>query len=104
MLSHSVVSDSLHLFGLWPIGLLCLLDFSGKNTAVDCHALLQGIFLTEGSNPHLLHLLHWQACSLPPAPPTKKLSSFSWRMVLEINIWVLGMPVATGVWTWLEKL
>ena len=25
-------------------------------------------------------------------------------MVLEINIWVLGMPIATGVWTWLEKL
>ena len=23
-----------------------------------CHALLQGIFLTQGLNPHLLHLLH----------------------------------------------
>ena len=27
-----------------------------------CHSLLQGIFLTEGSNPSLLH---WQADSLP---------------------------------------
>ena len=27
----------------------------GKNTRVDCHALLQGIFPTEGSNPGLLH-------------------------------------------------
>ena len=27
-----------------------------------------GIFLTQGSNPHLLALLHWQAGSLPPAP------------------------------------
>ena len=27
--------------------------------------LLQGIFLTQGSNPHLLCLLHWQAGSLP---------------------------------------
>ena len=27
--------------------------------------LLQGIFPTQGSNPHLLHLLHWQADSLP---------------------------------------
>ena len=27
--------------------------------------LTQGIFLTQGSNPHLLHLLHWQADSLP---------------------------------------
>ena len=25
---------------------------------------LQGIFLTQGSNPGLLHLLHWQADSL----------------------------------------
>ena len=26
----------------------------GKNTGVGCHALLQGIFPTQGSNPHLL--------------------------------------------------
>ena len=32
---------------------------------MSCHALLQEIFLTQGSNPHLLHLLHWQAGSLP---------------------------------------
>ena len=29
---------------------------------MGCHFLLQGIFLTQGSNPHLLH---WQAGSLP---------------------------------------
>ena len=39
----------------------CLQDFSGKVTRVGCHTLLQGIFLTQGSNPHLLH---WQADSL----------------------------------------
>ena len=27
----------------------------GKNTAVSCHALLQGIFLTQGLNPGLPH-------------------------------------------------
>ena len=27
----------------------------GKNTGVDYHFLLQGIFLIQGSNPHLLH-------------------------------------------------
>ena len=27
----------------------------GKNTGVDCHFLLQGIFPTQGSNPGLLH-------------------------------------------------
>ena len=33
----------------------------GKNTGVGCHALLQGIFLTQGSNPWFLCLLNWQA-------------------------------------------
>ena len=35
------------------------------------HALLQGIFLTQGSNPRLLYLLHWQVGSLPLVPPGK---------------------------------
>ena len=38
---------------------------SGKNTGVGCHFLHQGIFLTQGSNPHLLQLLHYQVDSLP---------------------------------------
>ena len=32
---------------------------------VSCHFLLQGIFPTQGPNPHLLCLLHWQVGSLP---------------------------------------
>ena len=32
-------------------------DSPGKNTGVGCHALLQGIFLTQGSNPGILSLL-----------------------------------------------
>ena len=31
----------------------------------------RGIFLTQGLNPHILSLLHWQAVSLPLAPPGK---------------------------------
>ena len=31
----------------------------------------QGIFPTQGSNPHLICLLHWQATALPLAPPGK---------------------------------
>ena len=34
-------------------------DSPGENTGVGCHFLLQGIFLTQGSNPRLLCLLHW---------------------------------------------
>ena len=44
-------------------------DFPGKNTGVSCHALLQGIFPIQGSNLHLLSLLHWQLGSLPLVPP-----------------------------------
>ena len=40
--------------GLKPAGLLCPWNSPGKNTEVG-HALLQGIFLTQGSNPALLH-------------------------------------------------
>ena len=32
---------------------------------MGCYFLLQGIFPTQGSNPHHLCLLHWQAASLP---------------------------------------
>ena len=46
-------------------------DSPGKNTGVGCHFLLQGIFPTQESNPHLLCFLHWQARSLPLAPPGK---------------------------------
>ena len=38
---------------------------------VGSHALLQGIFPTQGSNPRVLCLLHWLADSLPLAPPGK---------------------------------
>ena len=51
----------------WTVAtrLLCPWDSPGKNTGVGGHSLLQGIFPTQGSNPSLLHLLLWQADSLP---------------------------------------
>ena len=38
-----------------PPGSLVHGDSPGKNTRVSCHALLQGIFPTQESNPGLLH-------------------------------------------------
>ena len=58
--SLSVLS-SLRPHGLQPARVLCSWDFPGKNTGVGCHFLLQGIFLTQGMNLHLLRLLHCQA-------------------------------------------
>ena len=40
-------------------------DSPGKNTGVNGHALLQGIFPIQGSNLFLSHLPHWQMGSLP---------------------------------------
>ena len=45
-------------------GLPCPWDSPGKTTVVGCHALLQGTFPTQKSNPHLLHLLHCRQISL----------------------------------------
>ena len=54
VLSCSVVSDSLQPYGLQPARLLRPWDFLGKNIAVGCHNLLQGIFPTrEDPNPGL---------------------------------------------------
>ena len=40
-----------------PSRLVCPWNFPGKNIGTGCHFLLQGIFLTQESNPHLLSLL-----------------------------------------------
>ena len=61
MLNCSVMSNSLWSHGLSPTRLLCSWDSPGKNTGVGCHFLLQGIFLTQGSNQSLLH------CGCSPA-------------------------------------
>ena len=58
--SCSVVSDSLQPHGATGelTRLLCPWDSPGKNSAVGNHSQLQGIFLTQGSNPGLLHCRH----------------------------------------------
>ena len=54
-ISRSVVSDTLWPRGLQPTRLLCPWNPQGQNTGVGSFSLLQGIFLTQGSNPGLLH-------------------------------------------------
>ena len=53
--SHSVMSDSLWPHGLQPSRLLCPWGFSRQEYWRGYHALLQGIFPTQGSNPGLPH-------------------------------------------------
>ena len=61
----SMCAQSLQLYmTLWdpmdwsPPGSSVLKDSPGKNARVGCHALLQGIFPTQGWNLCLLRLLH----------------------------------------------
>ena len=52
------VTHSLQPHGAIAHQALLSWNFPGKNIGVGCHFLLQGIFLTQGLNPCLLHLLH----------------------------------------------
>ena len=55
--SRSAVSDSLR-----PHGLYSLWNSPGQNTGEGSLSLLQGIFLTQGSNPGLLHCKQIRYC------------------------------------------
>jgi len=61
--------------------LLCPWNFPGRNIGVGCHLLLQGIFLSQGLNLCLLHILHWQVDSLtigPHGKPSLEIATIRW--------------------------
>ena len=51
---------------LWSTRLLCPWNSPGNNSGVSCHAILQGIFPTQGSNPCLFMFPALAGASLPP--------------------------------------
>ena len=66
---HAMLSHFKHhclCVTLWTVANQAPLSMglSRQDTGVGCHALLQGIFLTQGLNPHLSSLLLWQASSI----------------------------------------
>jgi len=48
------------------------MGFSSKNTGVGCHFLFHRIFPAQRLNPHLRHLLHWQADRFFTTEPSGK--------------------------------
>ena len=71
---------------------------SGKNTAVGCHFLLQGIVLTQGLNLYLLRLLHhrWILYSLSHRGRVRPINNNAWvirELILRI-VW--GLFLRTG--------
>ena len=95
------MSDSLQPHGL-PAKLFCPWNSSGKNTGVGCLSLLQGIFLTQGSNPRLLGLLHWQVESLlldPLGKPVMVLGeTIRFRLGHKSSIHLLLQPHPSALW------
>ena len=88
--SHSVMSDSLRPHGLLPTRLLCPWNSPGKNTGVGSHSLLQGIFLTQGSN---LDLPHCRQILLLYEPPGKPIDIHTHNLIFyHIHIEFLGLP------------
>ena len=69
------VSDSVGPHGLGTSQLLCPWDSPSKNTGVDCHALLQMIFLTLGLNSGLLHYKKILYCLSHQEPRSSEASS-----------------------------
>ena len=80
-----VMSNSFQLYGPYPTRLLCPWDSPGKNTAVSCHALLQGIFLIQGSNLGLLHCRQILYCWVSRETPINIYTS--WLIKSRLLIW-----------------
>ena len=87
---------------LWlPTRLFCPWDSPSKNSREGCHFVLHGIFLTHELKPSLLHLLHWQAGSLPRVPPGKPppdlnrklICCFVWGVLFCIYRGILVVPI-----------
>ena len=72
---------------LWTVACQVLLSmgFSGKNTGVGCHALLQGVFPTQEWNPCLMH---WQADSFPLSHQGRP--ERAWGLIGTLVVWTLA--------------
>ena len=75
--------------------LFCPWYILGEKTGVGCHSLLQGIFPAQGSN--LSCLLHWQAGSLPLAPPGKPHQHACTTRTYECSVLLGGVEFCPGV-------
>ena len=69
-----------------PARLLYSWDFPGKNTGVGFHFLLQGIFLTQGSNLYLLHR-HIETVCL------QRIVLYGWMMLSKASMSSVKMQI-----------
>ena len=82
---------------------LCPWDFPGKNTGVDCHFLIQGIFPTQGSNHSSWigrRILYSELSEKPnyKLPATKTTTVIFHHLVLHIhNVTILSVQFSHSV-------
>ena len=98
-LQYSCLENPMDRGAWWAT--VCGVAWTIVHVGVGCHFLLQGIFLTQGSNPCLLCLLHyrWMLYPLrhqgsPPSPwlpPKRHLQSGSW-------LWTASMGMTHYRW------
>ena len=86
------MSDSLQPHGPYPVRLLYPWNSPGKSTGVGCQGLLQGIFLTQGSNLGLLHrkqiLYHLSQQGSPSVVNTSTVHNMYCSLVRIIIDWL----------------
>ena len=76
---------------------LCPWDSPGKDTGVDCHSFLQGIFLSRRSNPGLLHCRQILSClSYREALQFNSVQSLS-RVQLFATPWTVALQASLSV-------
>ena len=87
------MSDSLRPYGPWPAMLLCPWDSPGKNTGMDCHSFLQGIFPMQGSNPGFLHCRQIPYHQSHQGSPELCLPRANYKVMGRFSpVWRAGMP------------
>ena len=99
----SVMSDYFRPYRPWPTRLLCPGDSPGKNPGVNCHALLQGVFLKHGLNPDLLskYIFGLPTGSWHRAPTSLGISQLRrGKMVAFVIVtrWLLKRPYNHLMW------
>ena len=91
---HAQLSGSLRPHRLQPARLLSPWNSPDKNTGVGCHALLQGISLTQGLN---LCFLHWQVASIfteLPGKPHQPDEPTKFPLVSQFSSWWPWLPLS----------
>ena len=87
-----------------PARLLFPWSSPGKNTGMDCHSLLQGIFLTQGSNPGLLHcrriLYHHSHQESPRITLNTEWMLKKWELfIICLYLWLSFFPPSPNCWS-----